>query len=48
MYSENNYVIKALLTRHAQAKNYRKKFNVRYNFMKIDEDPDSPITQDIE
>lgn len=48
MYSENNYIIKALLTRHAQAKNYRKKFNVRYNYMKIDEDQDSPITQDIE
>ena len=48
MYSENSYIIKALLTRHAQAKNYRKKFNVKYNYMKIDEDQDSPITQDIE
>lgn len=48
MYSENSYVIKALLTRHAQAKNFRKKFNVKYNFMRIDEDFESPITQDIE
>jgi replicative DNA helicase len=48
MYSENSYVIKALLTRHAQAKNYRKKFNVKYNLMRIDEDAESPITQDIE
>jgi replicative DNA helicase len=48
MYSENSYVIKALLTRHAQAKNYRKKFNVRYNLMRIEEDAESPITQDIE
>ena len=48
MYSENSYVIKALLTRHAQAKNFRKKFNVKYNYMRIDEDFESPITQDIE
>jgi len=48
MYSEQSYVIKALLTRHAQAKNFRKRFSVDYSLMRILEDEDSEITQDLE
>lgn len=48
MYSENYYILKSLLTRHAQAKNFRKRFNVNYELMKISEDPESEISQDIE
>ena len=48
MYSQQSYIIKSLLTRHAQAKNFRKRFNVNYSLMRIVEDEESEITQDLE
>jgi replicative DNA helicase len=46
MYSDRSYIIKALLTRHAAAKNFRRKFLVEYEFMRIIEDPNSEKSTD--
>lgn len=46
MYADSHYVIKALLTRHAAAKNFRRKFLVNYKLMQVEEDPETEKATD--